>query len=104
MHGSRTEIVESSIKFTELWQKFQVLKLHANVRSDDQQFSTWLLEVGDAKSNNYVLPDDVIEIPAHMICTGSIVTEIFGEKLLAVDTPRSRYSLEWQFCARKMQT
>ena len=88
-HGSRSAIVEASVKFSELWQKFIVVKLKNNVRSVDPDFSNWLIELGDGKlSNTHGLSDDIIEIPASLICHGSIIKEIFGEKLSPDDVAK----------------
>src|SRR5690348_14880314 len=81
-HGSRSAIVEASIKFNELWNTIHILSLKNNVRSVDPEFSDWLIRVGDGSvTNNYGLSEDIIEIPAQMICSDSLITEIFGEKL-----------------------
>ena len=88
-HGSRSAIVEASVKFSELWQKFTVVKLKNNVRSVDPDFSNWLIELGDGKlSNTHGLSDDIIEIPASFICHDSIIKEIFGEKLSPDDVAK----------------
>ncbi|CAN0881488.1 ATP-dependent DNA helicase PIF1 [Linum grandiflorum] len=57
--ASRTEIVNSSIKRSYLWQHFTVMKLHQNMRLRQdgcapeqrqkiEQFSNWILDIGDA--------------------------------------------------------
>uniref|UniRef100_A0A8C5PSH2 ATP-dependent DNA helicase n=1 Tax=Leptobrachium leishanense TaxID=445787 RepID=A0A8C5PSH2_9ANUR len=51
-HGSRSAIVESSIKFNTLWDKFKIIKLQTNVRSVDPEFSSWLIKLGDGKLTN----------------------------------------------------
>ena len=81
-HGSQSAIVEASIKFNELWHKFKILKLQNNVRSVDPEFSEWLIKLGNGElSNTHGLPDDTIEIPSDLICNGSLIKEIFGERL-----------------------
>jgi len=88
-HGSQSAIVEASIKFNEYWQKFNVIKLKNNVRTVDTDFSNWLIQLGDGKlSNTHGLPDDIIEIPTSLICTHSIIKEIFGERLSPHDVAR----------------
>lgn len=42
----RSAIVEASIKFNNLWGKFEILKLANNVRSVDQAFIDWLIQLG----------------------------------------------------------
>ena len=81
-HGSRTAIVQASIKFNELWQKFQILELKNNVRSVDPEFTAWLIKVGNGElTNEYDLGEDVIEIPSKFICKDSLIKEIFGDNL-----------------------
>lgn len=85
-HASRAAIVESSVKFNKYWEHFKILKLHNNVRSEDPEFSKWLIDLGNGSlPTTEVLPDDVIEIPENMIRTDSIVEEIFGKKLTVQD-------------------
>uniref|UniRef100_A0A8C5WCT2 ATP-dependent DNA helicase n=1 Tax=Leptobrachium leishanense TaxID=445787 RepID=A0A8C5WCT2_9ANUR len=60
-HGSRSAIIESSIKFHPLWDKFRIIKLKINVRSVDPEFSSWL------------------------IILDSIVKEIYGDHLHPAD-------------------
>ena len=85
-HGSRSAIVEASVKFTELWDKFRVIKLNNNVRSVDKQFSDWLLKVGNGElTNDFGLSEDIIEVPSALICHESLIKEIFGERLFPQD-------------------
>jgi len=88
-HGSRSAIVEASLKFSELWEKFTILKLSSNVRSVDKHFSQWLIKVGDGNiETEPKLPDDTIQIPQEYICEGSIVSEIFGDHIELKDIPK----------------
>jgi len=88
-HGSRSAIVEASLKFNELWDKFQILKLTNNVGSVDKQFSDWLINVGDgAIESASELSEDLIEIPADIVCKGSIVSEIFGDHIKLNDASK----------------
>jgi ATP-dependent DNA helicase PIF1 len=87
-HGSRGAIVEACIKFNRVWNRFKRLKLTNNVRSEDPEFSDWLIKLGDG-----TLPipegctEDVIEIPEDMLSSGQIVEEIFGTALTIEDIP-----------------
>ncbi|XP_021959226.1 uncharacterized protein LOC110855114 [Folsomia candida] len=82
LKGSRSAIVESSIKFSNHWDKFAKLTLVQNGRSVDPEYSEWLLKLGNGELlNSDNLPDDFVEIPPAMIADKSIVQEIFGEKL-----------------------
>jgi hypothetical protein len=88
-HGSRSAVVEASVKFNQLWKQFQILKITNNVRSNDPEFSDWLIKLGDGNlSNDIGLAEDIIEIPDKHICHGSIVKEIFGDKLTPDDVER----------------
>ena len=70
--ASRTEIVNSSIKRSYLWQHCMVMKLHQNMRlrqdgcspeqlQEIEQFSNWILDIGDGTSCS-VLGDSEITI------------------------------------------
>ncbi|XP_077128631.1 uncharacterized protein LOC143784336 isoform X1 [Ranitomeya variabilis] len=81
-HGTRTDVVESCIKYSQHWQHFTRLPLINNMRSIDPHYSSWLLQLGNGElSNEHNLGDDVIEIPPDMVCTGSLIIEIFGDNL-----------------------
>src|SRR6267154_1729110 len=85
-HGSRSAIIEASIKFHNLWNDFNILKLTSNVRSVDPTFSVWLIKLGNGElTNDKGLPEDIIEIPDHLICEGSLIKEIFGDSLSGQD-------------------
>jgi hypothetical protein len=85
-HGSRSAIVEASLKFNALWHKFKILHLNSNVRSVDADFSDWLIKLGNGDlTNDHGLSEDIIEIPDSMICKESLIKEIFGDKLSVVD-------------------
>jgi len=87
-HGTRSAIVEASLKFSELWRKFTILKLTNNLRSVDKQFSDWLIQVGDGKVGKQTdLPEDVIEIPSELLCEGSIISEVFGDHICLSEVP-----------------
>jgi hypothetical protein len=88
-HGTRSAVVEASVKFNQLWKQFQILKLQNNVRSADPDFSDWLIKLGDGNlSNDVGLAEDIIEIPEKHLCHGSIVTAIFGDKLTPGDVEK----------------
>ena len=44
-HGSRSAITKASIKFNNLWNYFNILKLTSHVRSVDPTFSDWLINL-----------------------------------------------------------
>ncbi|CAJ0936430.1 unnamed protein product, partial [Ranitomeya imitator] len=81
-HVTRTDVVQSCIKYSQHWQHFTRLPLINNMRSIDPHYSSWLLQLGNGElSNEHNLGDDVIEIPPDMVCTGSLIIEIFGDNL-----------------------
>ena len=57
-HGYRDSIVEDTIKFSSLWPFFKVLKLTQNIRSNDKQFASFLLELGEGKINPFIIPNE----------------------------------------------
>ncbi|CAL1390629.1 unnamed protein product [Linum trigynum] len=95
--GTRTEIVNSSIKRSYLWRSMTVLKLTENMRLKlphseasarlaISNFSKWLLEIGDGTNSN-IFGESIIPIPLH-ICVPrrsdpipDIVAEIYGQLL-----------------------
>lgn len=88
-HGDRTKIVEACIKYNKLWQKFRILNLTNNIRSVDTEFSNWLIQVGNGDTPHIDgLPEDIIEIPSKIICTGNIVKELFGERIPVADVSK----------------
>ena len=83
-HGNRAAIVEKTLKFHPLWSKFHILQLDNNVPATDPNFSSWLIKLGDGSlTNEYSLHDDIFQIPNEMVCTGSLVEQIFGHSLQA---------------------
>lgn len=56
-NGSEDTIVEETIKYSELWSKFTVCKLHKNMRNSDTNFSKLLLDIGENKIKSFVIPN-----------------------------------------------
>ncbi|UYV82813.1 hypothetical protein LAZ67_22000964 [Cordylochernes scorpioides] len=79
-NGTRTEIVDSCIKQSYLWSNFSRLPLEANMRCSDIDYCEWLLGNGEL-TNEHNLGEDVIEIPSELLCTQSIVIDIFGHQI-----------------------
>jgi hypothetical protein len=55
--GSREDIVDATIQHSVLWENFEVLRLHQNMRLEQgdvaaQEFARWLLEVGHGQNMN----------------------------------------------------
>ncbi|CAN0881490.1 ATP-dependent DNA helicase PIF1 [Linum grandiflorum] len=67
--ASRTEIVNSSIKRSYLWQHFTVMKLHQSCapeqRQKIEQFSNWILDIGDGTSSSNYFADRAVVAPFH---------------------------------------
>jgi PIF1-like helicase len=86
-HGTRTQLVEASLKQSRLWRLFQIFHLHVNIRAaEDAGFADFLLDVG-----NGILPEDEdgkIEIPEEILSDGDLIQEVFGE-LLDHDNPET---------------
>ncbi|XP_053164950.1 uncharacterized protein LOC128350575 [Hemicordylus capensis] len=87
-HRSQTHIVEACIKFNTLWPTFTILKLKNNIRSNDPEFSEWLIKVGNGDTPCIEgLPEDIIEIPESIMCRENIVREIFGDNIQVQNIP-----------------
>lgn len=81
--------MEWSLKFNNLWSKFEILKLTNNVRSLDKEFNRWLILLGNGDlTNDYGLGENIVQIPQSFICTNSLISEIFGENLTVEDVPK----------------
>ncbi|UYV61205.1 hypothetical protein LAZ67_1003811 [Cordylochernes scorpioides] len=81
-NGTRTEIVDSCIKQSYLWSNFSRLPLEANMRCSDIDYCEWLLKLGNGElTNEHNLGEYVIEIPSELLCTQSIVIDIFGHQI-----------------------
>ncbi|KMQ89176.1 atp-dependent dna helicase pif1-like protein, partial [Lasius niger] len=50
--------------------------------ADEKEFANWLLQLGDGKlSNTNGLHINTIKIPQDFITKGSLITEIFGDRI-----------------------
>jgi hypothetical protein len=85
-HGNRVKVVQTSIKYSPSWQKFEQIKLSTNMRANnDSVFSEWLLRLGDGKLTNSENFDcDTIEIPSRYMTETTLVDELFGQ-FFAID-------------------
>ncbi|XP_010445117.1 PREDICTED: ATP-dependent DNA helicase PIF1-like [Camelina sativa] len=94
--GGRAEIVLSSLNASYLWDHCKVLNLTKNMRllsdnlsvdevKDIQEFSDWLLAVGDGRINEPNDGEAVIDIPEELLITkaenpvAAICKEIYGD-------------------------
>lgn len=79
IHGTRSETVNLSIKFSSLWPSFKIFHLTKNMRvlPEEKKFSKFLLQLGNGDLN-----DDEDDITVPEICTTNedvnIAEEIFG--------------------------
>jgi ATP-dependent DNA helicase PIF1 len=74
--------VQNSIKYSKAWPKFKRFTLINNLRSDDPNFSDWLLQLGDGTlTNQEGLNPDIILIPNEFLTNGNLVTEIYGDDI-----------------------
>ncbi|XP_071577023.1 uncharacterized protein [Temnothorax nylanderi] len=82
-HAQKTTIIESTVKYNPIWRNVIQVKLKQNMRTgDEREFANWLLQLGDGKlTNTDGLHPDIIEIPEDFISKGSLISEIFGDKI-----------------------
>lgn len=80
-HAPPAVVIDTCIKKSPLWIYFQVHRLTINMRSrpGEQEFSKWLLELGDGNLSSINESIDMIEIPRSTIVTGSLIDAIYGE-------------------------
>jgi len=80
-HGLRPAIVGACILYSKLWKHFKRLKLTINERSEDFEFSNWLLKLGDGTLHNENgFDQDIIEVPQEHNCE-DVVTAVFGDSI-----------------------
>ena len=56
--GFRSAIIEDTIKYSELWPLFKIFKLKQNIRSQNNEFSKLLLQIGDGNINPFIIPNN----------------------------------------------
>uniref|UniRef100_A0A8C5PX79 ATP-dependent DNA helicase n=1 Tax=Leptobrachium leishanense TaxID=445787 RepID=A0A8C5PX79_9ANUR len=87
-HGSRSAIVESSIKFNTLWDKFKIIKLQTNVRSVDPEFSSWLIKLDSIVKEIYghhLHPDDISTFEkTAILCPKNCDVDNINEEVLSL--------------------
>jgi len=79
--GSRFDIIKSSINYSELWNCCKVLKLSKNMRlsttsntetaNDIQEFTDWILKIGDGKMDLNENGECMVEIPEQILITNT---------------------------------
>ncbi|XP_073427380.1 ATP-dependent DNA helicase PIF1-like [Dendrobates tinctorius] len=76
-NGTRTDVIEFSLKMADLWKQFTKLYLMNNMGSSDPDNSNWLIKLSNGElSNQYKLGEDIIEIPEDMLCTDCINDDV----------------------------
>src|SRR5258705_10942385 len=92
--GTRTDIVESCIKSSRLWNHFTQLTLTTNMRSEGQDDHNWLLyvETGNLPTDPGILEDSTIQIPQEMVAKEDLIETIFSNhiQLMSVDDSPKR--------------
>ncbi|XP_035232079.1 ATP-dependent DNA helicase pif1-like, partial [Stegodyphus dumicola] len=79
-HALQAAIIQNSMQFAKSRDLFKKLPLTMNMRSNDPEYSEWLLKFGNGTlSDNNGLSEDVVEIPLSMICKDSLVN--WGNKI-----------------------
>jgi ATP-dependent DNA helicase PIF1 len=71
--GTKTNIINETIKSSSLWSKFKVFKLSKNMRNNNQEFASFLLSIGNGS-----IP--VLKIPESWK-TNDICTKIYGTNI-----------------------
>ena len=78
-NGSRLDVINSCLKRNPLWSQIRQFQLVNNMRAkEDQEFSKWLLELGQASFND---KDDNIIIPKQFLIEGSLEDFVFPESI-----------------------
>lgn len=81
LRANRSELVDMSIKRSDLWQHFSSLQLTENMRVDleEKEFAQYLLNVGNGDLATNVMGE--IELPNSILSKGKIIEEVFGDCL-----------------------
>ena len=101
--GSRGQIVQASLKTSDLWQRIRKYKLSINMREclcrqqgdaanaiAQQQFSDFLLRIGDGREP-VVTGEDMIRLPASMCAQGDdpavLLDKVYGTNVAMFNQP-----------------
>lgn len=87
VRGSRTQIIETCLKSSPLWQHFVQLRLSENMRSKGQNlFNQWQLDVGEGKTPRiHHSFEDLVQIPISILCKDSIIMSVYGNNINSTD-------------------
>ncbi|XP_065322968.1 ATP-dependent DNA helicase pif1-like [Gordionus sp. m RMFG-2023] len=87
-NSSKAYIIESCLESSDLWVYFKVIHLNENMllSSEDVEYNSWILNVGESLSNvsNPLLPPDSIEIPNSLL-ENSLIKSIYGDSIQISD-------------------
>ena len=83
-HGSRAQVVESSVISCKIWLHFHYSKLHKNMRisNDDMLFKKWLLNVGEEQySTKFERNNSLLKLSPNFLSNGDFISIIFGNNI-----------------------
>ena len=85
--ANRSQLVAASLKSSELWSYFKIIRLNKNMRTEpgEEEFSEWLIKLGNGE-----LPtneNDEVELPTACISGGNLADEVFGKHISLEDVP-----------------
>lgn len=55
--GTKESIIQDTIKFSKLWPLFKIMELRTNIRTCDEDFSKFLLKIGNGEIKTLIVPD-----------------------------------------------
>ncbi len=99
----KTAVIENTLLRSPLWSKIKKVHLKKNMRarSDQQEFASWLLQLGNGelKSSCDDVTSDTIDIPEQCIVSGNIIDAVFPDMTgdvtkNAVLTPKNETTLK----------
>jgi hypothetical protein len=78
------QLVQLSLKGSELWKEFQVFKLTLNMRAgpDQLKFAEEILAIGEGRADD---AEGKVKLPEECIVEGDLVKEIFGTRITDKD-------------------
>lgn len=79
--ANRSELVDLSIKKSNLWHHFHFFSLTENMRVDPEQrdFAEYLLKIGNGELPVNTM--DEVELPEDILSNGNLIDEVFGDCL-----------------------
>ena len=79
--ANRSQLVAASLKSSELWSYFKIIRLNKNMRIEpgEEEFSEWLIKLGNGELRTN--ENDEIELPTACISGGNLADEVFGKHI-----------------------